>query len=69
MERLGREFSIWLRVDVEYECELDGECELLVPWLEKDVLRECTDDSSCDSDCDCESDLFNFFSFNYEECQ
>ena len=35
----------------------DGECELLVPWLEDDVLRERAEESSCESDCDCESDL------------
>ena len=51
MERLGRcirELADW---------ELAREWELLVPWLEKEVLRVCTEESSCDSDKDCESDL------------
>jgi hypothetical protein len=30
---------------------------LLVPWLEKEVLRERADDNSCDSETDWESDL------------
>jgi hypothetical protein len=35
-----------------------GDCVgLLVPWLEKDVLRERADDNSCDSETDWESDL------------
>jgi len=29
---------------------------LLVPWLEKDVLRERADDNSCDSETDWESE-------------
>jgi len=35
-----------------------GDCVgLLVPWLEKEVLRERADDNSCDSETDWESDL------------
>jgi hypothetical protein len=30
---------------------------LLVPWLEKEALRERTEDNSCDSETDWESDL------------
>jgi hypothetical protein len=31
--------------------------ELLVPWLEVECLRDLAEDSSCESDCECESDL------------
>ena len=35
-----------------------GDCVgLLVPWLEKEVLRERADDNSCDNETDWESDL------------
>ena len=51
MERLGR----CIREPADWE--LAREWELLVPWLEKEVLRVCTEESSCDSDKDCESDL------------
>ena len=46
------------------EKELEGECEmgLLLPWLlEKEGLRDLAKDSSCESDCDCESDLHGRF--------
>jgi hypothetical protein len=43
------------------ESERLGRCGdragLLVPWLEKEVLRERADDNSCDSETDWESDL------------
>jgi hypothetical protein len=43
------------------EIERLGRCGdrvgLLVPWLEKEVLRERADDNSCDSETDWESDL------------
>ena len=45
MERLGR------------EREWERETELLVPWLEVEALRDLADDSSCESDTDCCSDL------------
>lgn len=53
IERFGREY------DGEGECALRGECEmeLLAPWLEKEVLRERAEESSCDSERDCDSDL------------
>jgi len=38
------------------ECELEGEWEL-PPALENEALRERAEESSCESDCDCESDL------------
>lgn len=31
--------------------------ELLVPWLEVECLRDLAEESSCESDCECESDL------------
>jgi len=35
-----------------------GDCAgLLVPWLEKEALRECAEDNSCDSETDWDSDL------------
>jgi hypothetical protein len=37
----------------------DRDMELLVPWLEIEALRDLAEDSSCDNDCDCESDLCN----------
>lgn len=44
------------------DAEFDGECcemePLPVPWLEIEGLRERADESSCESDCDCESDLW-----------
>ena len=45
MERLGR------------EREWERETELLVPWLEVEALRDLADESSCESDTDCCSDL------------
>ena len=47
IDKLGRE---WLG-----ECV--AEMELLVPWLEVEALRDLAEDSSCESDTDCESDL------------
>lgn len=41
----------------EREWILGDEWELTVPWLEMDALRECAEESSCDSDCENESDL------------
>ena len=35
----------------------ESETELLVPWLDVDTLRDLAEDSSCESDKDCESDL------------
>ena len=39
------------------ECPGDCEIELLVPWLDVEALRDLAEDSSCESDTDCESDL------------
>ena len=33
------------------------ETELLVPWLEIEALRDLAEDSSCESDKECETDL------------
>lgn len=52
MERFGRRLRVLCA-----DWELDLEWELLVPWLEKEALRVCTEESSCESDCDCDSDL------------
>lgn len=43
MDRLGR-------------CEGEWETELLVPWLDIEVLRDRADDNSCESDSDCDND-------------
>lgn len=42
------------------------ETELLVPWLEIEALRDLADDSSCESDKDCETDLHNAVRTNGE---
>ena len=54
-----RSFEEMLRAGSEIErvgrC---GDCAgLLVPWLEKEALRERAEDNSCDSETDWESDL------------
>ena len=45
MDKLGRE---WFG---------DSERELLVPWLEVEALRDLAEESSCESETDCDSDL------------
>jgi len=38
------------------EWELAGECKLLT-WEEDETLRQCDEESSCESDTDCDNDL------------
>lgn len=57
--RFGREMDRFGRM------RGDADSGLLVPLLvplEKDILRECAEESSCESDTDCDSDLHAPFS-------
>lgn len=46
------------------EREWEREIELVVSWLEEETLRDLADDSSCDSDTDCCSDLMGHTAVN-----
>ena len=52
-----RSFWVTLRDNEGREGE-DIEMELVVPWLEIEALRDLADDSSCESDKDCDTDLY-----------
>lgn len=62
IEVFGRNPTVWRvsgggKREGEWEWELEGEWELPVSWLEKEALRKCAEESSCDSDCETDSDL------------